>query len=151
MGIDDAVNTPKINIKVIGHQWFWTYEYSDFITESNPFTYDSYMKPDDDLSEGELRLLEVDNRLIIPINTCSLVIVTASDVIHSWSVPSLGLKLDAVPGRITSASFQTLREGVFYGQCSELCGTYHGFMPIVVETVTKKEFLKWAESINSIN
>nr|YP_009647098.1 cytochrome c oxidase subunit 2 [Chloroparvula japonica]QBX98765.1 cytochrome c oxidase subunit 2 [Chloroparvula japonica] len=140
----DEIVDPAITLKAIGHQWYWTYEYSDYTTsDEESLVYDSYMIPDDDLEQGQLRLLEVDNRVVLPVNTHVRVIVTAADVLHSWAVPSLGVKCDAVPGRLNQASFYIQREGVFYGQCSELCGVNHGFMPIVVEAVQLDDYLSW--------
>lgn len=101
--------------QVIGHQWYWSYEYSDYANGEKTIGFDSYMVPEDDLEPGQLRLLEVDNRMVVPVNTCIRILVTAADVIHSWAVPSLGLKVDAIPGRLNVAAFQALREGIFYG------------------------------------
>lgn len=142
--MDEPID-PKVTIKAVGHQWYWSYEYSDYETESgeNAITFDSYMIPEDELESGDLRLLEVDNRVIVPINTHVNVVVTAADVLHSWSVPSLGVKMDAVPGRLNQISMFIQREGVFYGQCSEICGANHGFMPIVVQAVSLDEYVDW--------
>jgi len=140
----DEVVDPSITIKAIGHQWYWTYEYSDYTTnDDQSIVFDSYMIPEDDLELGQLRLLEVDNRVVVPTQTHVRVIVTAADVLHSWAVPSLGVKCDAVPGRLNQTSFFLKREGVFYGQCSELCGANHGFMPIVVEGVSLDNYVQW--------
>lgn len=103
--------------------------------------FDSYMTPTTDLEPGQLRLLEVDNRMVVPIDTHIRIITTGGDVIHSFAVPSLGLKIDALPGRLNQTSTYIQREGVFYGQCSELCGVWHGFMPIVVEAVSPENYL----------
>jgi len=137
--IDEIVD-PAITIKAIGHQWYWTYEYSDY---SQNIVFDSYLIPEDDLELGQLRLLEVDNRVVVPVNTHIRVIVTGADVLHSWAIPSLGVKCDAVPGRLNQTSMFVQREGIFYGQCSELCGANHGFMPIVVEAVSLEEYIAW--------
>jgi len=135
---------PAITLKAIGHQWYWTYEYSDYSdSDETSIVYDSYMIPEDDLQLGQLRLLEVDNRVVLPIQTHVRVIITSADVLHSWAVPSLGIKCDAVPGRLNQASLFLKREGVFYGQCSELCGANHGFMPIVVEGVPLEDYSQW--------
>lgn len=143
----DEVIDPNVTIKAIGHQWYWSYEYSDYHQSDNEtIEFDSYMVPTDDLSEGALRLLEVDNRVVVPTNTHIRVIVTAADVLHSWAVPSLGVKMDAVPGRLNQTSMIINREGVFYGQCSELCGVQHGFMPIAVEAVPQEEYIAWASA-----
>nr|YP_010926795.1 cytochrome c oxidase subunit II [Latreutes anoplonyx]WKF54302.1 cytochrome c oxidase subunit 2 [Latreutes anoplonyx] len=135
----DEVNSPSVTIKAIGHQWYWSYEYSDF---SN-VEFDSYMIPSNELSPSQFRLLDVDNRTVLPFNTQIRVLVTATDVIHSWTVPALGVKTDAVPGRLNQVSFNMNRSGIFYGQCSEICGANHSFMPIVVESVPAKTFLNW--------
>jgi len=137
--IDEIVD-PALTIKAIGHQWYWTYEYSDY---NQNIIFDSYLIPEDELELGQLRLLEVDNRVVVPTHTHIRVLVTAADVLHSWAVPSLGVKCDAVPGRLNQTSMFVQREGVFYGQCSELCGTNHGFMPIVVEAVALDDYVSW--------
>nr|QWC53756.1 cytochrome c oxidase subunit [Rhizoctonia solani] len=143
----DEVISPTMTIKVAGHQWYWSYEYSDFINEDGEaIEYDSYMVPDSDLEDGQLRLLDVDNRVIVPVDTHIRFIVTATDVIHDFAVPSLGLKIDAVPGRLNQTSVLVQREGVFYGQCSEICGVYHGFMPVVIEAVSLEKYLVWLDS-----
>ena len=127
-----------------GHQWYWTYEYSDYQTsDDTPIQFDSYMVAEDDLTQGQLRLLEVDNRVVLPIEKHVRVLITSADVLHSWAVPSLGVKCDAVPGRLNQTSIFLNREGVFYGQCSEICGVNHGFMPIVVEGVSVENYLTW--------
>ena len=145
--IMDEVLSPTLTIKVVGHQWYWSYEYSDFITESgDSIDFDSYMIPESDLELGQFRLLDVDNRMIVPVDCHIRLIVTGSDVIHSFAVPSLGLKLDAVPGRLNQVSFIAERIGTFYGQCSEICGVWHGFMPICVESVSDNDFLIWLDS-----
>lgn len=137
---------PTLTIKVTGHQWYWCYEYSTF---KNPDLaehiegrkFESYMIPVEDLEEGNLRLLEVDQRFLLPIQTHIQACVTAADVLHCWAVPSLGLKIDACPGRLNHTNLFIKREGTFYGQCSELCGVNHGFMPIVVEGVSMYNFI----------
>jgi len=137
---------PTLSIKVTGHQWYWCYEYSTF---KNPdlaehiegLKFESYMVPVEDLEEGNLRLLEVDQRLLLPIQTHIQVCVTAADVLHCWAIPSLAVKIDACPGRLNHTSLFIKREGVFYGQCSEICGVNHGFMPIVVEGLSMYDFL----------
>lgn len=137
----DEVVDPALTIKAIGHQWYWSYEYSDYSPEIIEF--DSYMIPTSDLNTGDLRLLEVDNRLVVPIETQVRVIVTAADVLHSFAVPSLSVKIDAVPGRLNQTSFFIKRPGVFYGQCSEICGANHSFMPIVIEAVSVDKYVNW--------
>nr|BBF98325.1 cytochrome c oxidase subunit 2 [Goniomonas avonlea] len=142
----DEVIDPAVTLKVIGRQWYWSYEYGDFLTVDNtPVAFDSYMIPEEDLPEGGLRLLEVDNKVVLPINTHIRVLVTAADVLHCWAVPSFGIKMDAVPGRLNQVSLFIKRAGVFYGQCSELCGINHGFMPIVVSGVSRLLFLEWLQ------
>jgi cytochrome c oxidase subunit 2 len=135
---------PAMTIKAIGHQWYWTYEYSDYnIYDKESLIIDSYMLPEDSLREGQLRLLDVDNRIKVPVNTHIRLISTSTDVIHSWTVPSFGVKIDAIPGRLNQVSLFIQREGVYYGQCSEICGVNHGFMPIVVEAVSLDEYVNW--------
>jgi len=140
----DEVIDPAMTIKALGHQWYWSYEYSDFVNEDGEsIEFDSYLVPTDELEEGQLRLLEVDNRVVVPVGTHIRFIVTGADVIHSFAVPSLGLKIDAVPGRLNQTSVLVEREGVYYGQCSEICGVHHGFMPIAVEAVSLEKYLAW--------
>jgi cytochrome c oxidase subunit 2 len=140
----DEVIDPAVTLKVQGFQWYWVYEYSDYADkEGNAINFESYMVAEDDLEEGQLRLLEVDNRVVLPTNTHLRVLVTASDVLHCWAVPSLGVKIDACPGRLNQVSMFIKREGVFYGQCSEICGINHGFMPIVVEAVPVEKYVSW--------
>jgi cytochrome c oxidase subunit 2 len=126
-------------IKVVGNQWYWNYSYPDH----GGFNFDSNIIADKDIKQGEYRLLEVDNRILIPENTVVKFLITAADVVHSFAVPALGIKTDAVPGKINETWTKVERKGVYYGQCSELCGVKHGFMPIAVEVVTKEEFDKW--------
>jgi cytochrome c oxidase subunit 2 len=126
----DEVIDPKFTIKVIGHQWYWSYETPD---DRN---FDSYMLSISDLTKGDLRLLEVDQALMCPVNTHLRFIITSLDVLHSFSVPSLGIKVDAVPGRLNQVSALINRPGIYYGQCSELCGVNHGFMPIKIVGIT---------------
>ena len=137
----DEVIGPALTIKAIGHQWYWSYEYSDYGTEIIEF--DSYMIPTSDLNSGDLRLLEVDSRLVVPIQTQVRVLVTGADVLHAFAVPSLSVKIDAVPGRLNQTSFLIKRPGVFYGQCSEICGVNHSFMPIVIEAVSMDKYIHW--------
>ena len=139
----DEIIDPALTIKCVGHQWFWSYEYSDFEAKFGAINFDSYMIAEDELELGELRLLEVDNRIVLPINTHIRVLVTAADVLHSWAVPSLGIKVDACTGRLNQTSVFILRSGVFYGQCSEICGVGHGNMPIVVEAVSIDKYITW--------
>lgn len=146
--IDELVE-PTLTVKVVGHQWYWSYEYSDY--EEGDLMFDSYMIAEEELEPGELRLLEVDRKLWLPTLTHIRVLFTASDVIHSWAVPSFGVKMDCVPGRLNQASLFIKREGVFYGQCSELCGVNHGFMPIAVKAVPVELFNYWVSyNLNDI-
>lgn len=133
----DEMPRPRITVKVVGHQWYWTYEYGDF----DNFVFDSYMVSTRNLERGELRLLEVDKRIILPIETHIRLVVTGADVIHSWAVPSLGIKLDAIPGRLNQVGVYIQRPGVYRGMCSELCGVNHAYIPIVVEAVTVDDFI----------
>nr|AKF33593.1 cytochrome c oxidase subunit II [Tyto longimembris] len=126
----DEINEPDLTLKAIGRQWYWTYEYTDF----TDLTFDSYMTPTTELSPGHFRLLEVDHRVIVPMESPIRVLVTAGDVLHSWAIPSLGVKTDAIPGRLNQTSFIATRPGIFYGQCSGMCGDNHSYMPIVVES-----------------
>nr|YP_010502495.1 cytochrome c oxidase subunit II [Thyrsites atun]UXC97322.1 cytochrome c oxidase subunit II [Thyrsites atun]UXX50383.1 cytochrome c oxidase subunit II [Thyrsites atun]UZP16862.1 cytochrome c oxidase subunit II [Thyrsites atun]UZP16875.1 cytochrome c oxidase subunit II [Thyrsites atun]UZP16888.1 cytochrome c oxidase subunit II [Thyrsites atun] len=136
----DEINDPHLTIKAIGHQWYWSYEYTDY--ESLEF--DSYMIPTQDLAPGQFRLLDADHRMIVPVESPVRMLISAEDVLHSWAVPSLGVKMDAVPGRLNQTAFIAARPGVFYGQCSEICGANHSFMPIVVEAVPLEHFETWS-------
>nr|YP_009493373.1 cytochrome c oxidase subunit II [Lyonetia clerkella]AWK29928.1 cytochrome c oxidase subunit II [Lyonetia clerkella] len=135
----EELNNPLITLKSIGHQWYWSYEYSDF----KNIQFDSYMKPSNELELNSFRLLDVDNRIILPMNNHIRIMVTATDVIHSWTIPSLGVKIDANPGRLNQTNFFINRPGLFFGQCSEICGANHSFMPIVVESIPISNFIKW--------
>lgn len=139
----DELIEPTLTLKAIGHQWYWSYEYSDF--EDGDIAFDSYMIKEDELKEGDLRLLEVDRKVWLPTNTHVRVLVTATDVIHSWAVPAAGVKIDGVPGRLNQTSIFLKREGLFYGQCSEICGVEHGFMPICVKAVPVELFNSWVD------
>jgi cytochrome c oxidase subunit 2 len=151
---------PNIIIKVIGHQWYWNIEYtyleiSKFIESTKKLVlehkvYDSYMKIEDDLKVGELRLLETNTPLVLPISMPITAIVTSTDVIHSWALPNLGIKIDAVPGRLNQISFFINKPGVYYGQCSEICGVNHGFMPITMYAVKPNNFYSYFNLINNI-
>ncbi len=147
----DELIDPKITMKVIGHQWYWSYEYSDFTKQTladDGLAFDSYMIPNDDLivdMPGAFRLLEVDNRVVLPVHTSVRLLITSGDVIHSWAVPSLGVKLDAVPGRLNQIGININRVSVFYGQCSEICGVNHSFMPIAVESCRIDHYLEWLQ------
>jgi cytochrome c oxidase subunit 2 len=140
----DEVIDPSVSLKVIGQQWFWGYEYSDFSKKlGKTVQFDSYMISIDDLKPGQLRLLEVDNKVILPIKTHIRVLITSNDVLHSWAIPSLGIKMDACPGRLNQVSIFIKREGIFFGQCSELCGINHGFMPISIESICIEGYIKF--------
>jgi cytochrome c oxidase subunit 2 len=132
----DEVIKRVFSVKVVGHQWYWSYEYP-FITKNAG--YDRYMKQTNDLGKGEFRLLDTDNRIILFNKVITQIIVTSSDVIHSWTVPALGIKIDAIPGRIRQAACFPLYTGIFYGQCSEICGVNHRFMPIKLEVLSHRE------------
>ena len=136
----ERIENADMTVKVVGNQWYWSYEYPDH----GDFGFDSNMLQSESLKPAELRLLEVDNRVVIPENTTVRFLITASDVIHSFTVPAFGIKMDAVPGRVNETWVKVRKPGVYYGQCSELCGINHGFMPIAVEVVTKQEFAEWA-------
>nr|YP_010360975.1 cytochrome c oxidase subunit II [Zeugodacus caudatus]UNQ86524.1 cytochrome c oxidase subunit II [Zeugodacus caudatus] len=138
----DEINEPSVTLKAIGHQWYWSYEYSDFMNVE----FDSYMIPTNELPTDGFRLLDVDNRVILPMNSQIRILVTAADVIHSWTVPSLGVKVDGTPGRLNQTNFLMNRPGLFYGQCSEICGANHSFMPIVIESIPVNHFIKWITS-----
>lgn len=135
----DEINEPIITLKSIGHQWYWSYEYSDFIKVE----FDSYIIPTHELETNGFRLLDVDNRVVLPINSQIRVLVTATDVIHSWAVPALGVKIDGTPGRLNQSNFIINRPGLFFGQCSEICGANHSFIPIVIESIPINYFIKW--------
>nr|UBA16535.1 cytochrome c oxidase subunit II [Celaenorrhinus victor] len=134
----DELNNPLMTIKSIGHQWYWSYEYSDFPN----IEFDSYMLNSSNQKDN-FRLLDVDNRITLPMNNQIRMLITATDVIHSWTIPSLGIKVDANPGRLNQTNFFINRPGLFYGQCSEICGANHSFMPIVIESISLKNFIKW--------
>lgn len=137
------LDLPKadITVKVTGHQWYWSYEYPD----NGAFSFDSLMVAEADLKPGQPRLLAVDNEVVVPVNKIVRIQVTAADVIHSFALPSFGVKIDALPGRLNESWFQATKEGTYYGQCSELCGKDHAFMPIAIRVVSEAEFASWVE------
>jgi len=140
----DEVIDPAMTVKVTGHQWYWEYEYADFLNEENEIiNFDSYMKDEASLEKGELRMLEVDNSVILPVDTHIRFIITGADVLHDWAVPALGIKVDAAPGRLNQASVIIERTGFFYGQCSEICGVLHSSMPIKIQAVEVEKFFSW--------
>nr|AII99099.1 cytochrome c oxidase subunit II [Propithecus diadema]UTE82035.1 cytochrome c oxidase subunit II [Propithecus diadema]UTE82048.1 cytochrome c oxidase subunit II [Propithecus diadema]UTE82061.1 cytochrome c oxidase subunit II [Propithecus diadema]UTE82074.1 cytochrome c oxidase subunit II [Propithecus diadema] len=139
----DEITSPSLTLKTMGHQWYWSYEYTDY----EDLSFDSYMIPSSDLKPGELRLLEVDNRVVLPTEMSIRMLISSEDVLHSWTVPSLGVKTDAIPGRLNQATLMTSHPGIYYGQCSEICGANHSFMPIVLELIPLKHFEEWLLSM----
>lgn len=139
----DEICEPSITLKTIGHQWYWSYEYSDFLN----IEFDSYIIPTNELDISGFRLLDVDNRIILPINNQIRILVSAADVLHSWTIPALGIKVDATPGRLNQTNFFINRTGLFYGQCSEICGANHSFIPIIIERIPSNYFIKWISKI----
>lgn len=137
----DVAPNADLTIKAVGHQWYWSYEYPDH----GNFEFDSYIVPDKELKPDQLRLLSVDNPVYVPVGKNVRLLTTSTDVIHSWAVPSFGVKKDSVPGRINETWFRAEKPGVYYGQCSELCGPKHGFMPIEVRAIPEEEFNAWAK------
>lgn len=136
---EERIENPELTIKAIGHQWYWSYEYPD----NGGFSFDATIIADKDLKPGQPRLLETDNHVVLPVDTKIQVLITTDDVIHAWTIPAFGVKKDATPGRINAVWFEAKKEGTFYGQCSELCGANHGFMPISVDIVSKEKFAAW--------
>ena len=136
----DRIPKADVTIKAIGYQWYWGYEYPD-----ENIIFDSYMLEDKDLKAGQPRLLAVDNVVVVPVNKVVKVLITANDVLHAWALPSFGVKRDAVPGRINETWFKAEKEGIYYGQCSELCGVKHAFMPITVEVVSEQKYKEWLD------
>lgn len=140
---ETIINNPDLTLKIVGNQWYWHYEYPD-----EAIAYDSNIKKDNELLEGEPRLLAVDNPIVVPVNKVVRLQVTGADVIHDWAMPAFGVKQDAMPGKLNESWFKAEKEGIYYGQCSELCGKFHGFMPIQVHVVSQEEYeewLKWAK------
>nr|AAZ40630.1 cytochrome oxidase subunit II [Centruroides infamatus] len=135
----EEVHCPDLTLSTVGHQWYWSYEYSDFID----IEFDSFMLP---LEEDSFRLLDVDNRTVLPWGVFTRILITSSDVIHSWACAGLGVSMDAVPGRVNQVCFLVNRPGLYYGQCSEICGANHSFMPIVIESVSVDAFLGWVST-----
>ena len=134
----DTIPKAEVTVKAVGYQWYWGYEYPD-----ENIIFDSYMIEDKDLKENQPRLLAVDNELVVPVNKVVKVLITANDVLHAWALPSFGVKRDAVPGRINETWFKAEKEGIYYGQCSELCGVKHAFMPIEVHVVSNEKYASW--------
>ena len=150
--LDESIDS-SLTLKVIGHQWYWRYEYSDMwsIRNNTLLEFDSYMIPTNELEANIFRLLDVDNRTIIPYNIHVRILISSADVLHSWTVPSLGVKADAIPGRLNQVKFISQRPGIFFGQCSEICGANHRFIPIVIEIININAFLNWITIIYSEN
>lgn len=142
----DTIPAGDLTIKAIGNQWSWSYEYPDH----GDLAFDAFMVPEEDLAPGQPRLLATDEPVVVPVNKTVRVIVTATDVIHAWTIPAFGIKMDAVPGRINETWFKAEREGTYYGQCSELCGVDHAFMPIEVKVVSDAEFKAWTQRMAGI-
>nr|QVT11033.1 cytochrome c oxidase subunit II [Muscidifurax sinesensilla] len=136
----DELNLPNLSVKIIGHQWYWSYEYNDF----KSINFDSFMMKNNKLNE--FRLLDVDNRMILPYNCQIRMLISSEDVIHSFAIPTVGIKVDAIPGRINQTSLFLFRPGIYFGQCSEICGINHSFMPIVLESTNLKIFIEWIEN-----
>ncbi len=146
--IMDEVQDAELTIKAIGNQWYWSYEYTDYIENGLNLAFDSFMVDDASLEEGDLRNLTVDNYQVLPVNTSIRLLVSSNDVIHAFAIPSLALKTDAIPGRLNSTGFIINRPSTFYGQCSELCGILHGFMPIGLKAVNLPSYLSFIEAYN---
>ena len=145
--LDESYDDSSLILKVTGHQWYWRYEYEE-LEENTVVKFDSYILPADTLKTGLFRLLETDNRVVIPANLPVKALISSEDVLHSWAVPALGVKVDAIPGRLNQISFQTNYPGIFFGQCSEICGVNHSFMPIVIEALEDiKDFRDWYTKI----
>nr|YP_002791188.1 cytochrome c oxidase subunit II [Blanus cinereus]ABZ79343.1 cytochrome c oxidase subunit II [Blanus cinereus] len=141
----DEVENPHLTIKALGHQWYWSYEYTDY----KNILFDSYMIPTTELQPGHYRLLEVDHRMVLPTNSPIRTLISAEDVLHSWAIPALGIKTDAIPGRLNQTTFMTTLPGIYYGQCSEICGANHSFMPIVIESIPLKHFEAWSTMMST--
>jgi len=135
---ETIINNPDMTLKIVGNQWYWHYEYPD-----EGIAYDSNIKKDEELAEGEPRLLSVDNPIVVPVNKVVRLQITGADVIHNWAMPAFGVKQDAIPGKLNQGWFKADKVGIYYGQCSELCGKFHGFMPIQVHVVTEEEYKEW--------
>ena len=146
--LDESIDS-SLTIKVLGHQWYWRYEYTDFwsIRSNVQIEFDSYIIPQNELELNIFRLLDVDNRTIVPYKIHIRILISSADVLHAWTVPSLGVKADAIPGRLNQVKFIRQRPGIFFGQCSEICGANHRFMPIVIEIVNINYFLNWVTCI----
>lgn len=139
----DEIHNPAITLKAVGHQWYWRYEYSDF----TKLEFDSYIIPQEENQARTFRLLDTDNRIVLPINSPIRLVVTAADVLHSWTIPRLGVKTDATPGRLNQVRFSINHPGILYGQCSEICGANHRFIPITIERVSANQFINWVSRL----
>ena len=146
--LEESIDS-SLTIKVLGHQWYWRYEYTDFwsISKNTQIEFDAYIIPSNELEINIFRLLDVDNRTIIPYRIHIRILISSADVLHAWTVPSLGVKADAIPGRLNQVKFISQRPGVFFGQCSEICGANHRFIPIVIEIININYFLNWISCI----
>ena len=146
--LDESIDS-SLTIKVLGHQWYWSYEYTDFwsVRKNSQIEFDSYMIPSNEIDSIMFRLLDVDNRTVVPYNVHIRILISSADVLHAWTVPSLGVKADAMPGRLNQVKFIRQRPGIFFGQCSEICGANHSFMPIVIEIINMNFFLNWITCI----
>ena len=147
--LDESIDA-ALTIKVLGHQWYWSYEYTDFwsVSGNTQIEFDSYITPTSDLEDNIFRLLDVDNRTVVPFLVHTRILISSADVIHAWTVPAIGVKADAFPGRLNQVKFIAQRPGLFYGQCSEICGANHRFMPIVLEVVNAHSFLNWVSCLH---
>ncbi|MBN9542686.1 MAG: cytochrome c oxidase subunit II [Alphaproteobacteria bacterium] len=143
--MSDVTPKSELTLKVVGHQWYWEYIYPD-MEGKDDIRFDSYMIKDEDLKEGQKRLLEVDNQVVLPVDTVVKILVTSADVIHSFALPAFGLKTDAIPGRTNETWVKIEKPGVYYGQCSQLCGVNHAFMPIAIKAVSKEEYAEWLKT-----
>lgn len=147
MYLTDQTLFPQITLKILGRQWYWSYEYSDYNQlEDDKLSFDSYMVPSQEMRKGQFRLMEVDNKIVLPVGTHVRIIVSSGDVIHCWTIPALGVKVDAVPGRLNQSSFCVNRKGLFYGACSEICGSERGFMPINLQSVSLNNYVSWVNA-----
>ena len=146
--LEESIDS-SLTIKVLGHQWYWSYEYTDFwsIRKNTQIEFDSYIIPSNEIENSIFRLLDVDNRTIIPYKIHIRILISSADVLHAWTVPSLGVKADAMPGRLNQVKFIGQRPGIYFGQCSEICGANHSFIPIVIEIVNMNYFLNWITCI----
>jgi len=142
--LEESISAKSVTLKAVGHQWYWNYRYPEYtsLLESDKLNFDSYIIPASDLAQGDFRLLEVDNRVTLPNYSPIRLLASRSDVLHAWALPRLGVKTDAVPGRLNQINLETHSIGVFYGQCSEICGANHRFIPIVIQFTDFKDWLK---------